>query len=156
MKKCLCKVCGITDDSLFYSSIATYCKEHWKEKVKANRNENADYYKAFDRNRANLPHRVEARESYQKTIAFKESHEKANEKYRETHPKKKYAQGAISRAVKKGIVIKTACFVCGSEKVEAHHPDYSSPLDVIWMCDKHHKETHVLCREILRNKRYDY
>ncbi len=32
-----CKICQATDDALFYASIKTYCKEHWKEKVRANR-----------------------------------------------------------------------------------------------------------------------
>lgn len=27
-----CKICQSTDDTLFYSSIKTYCKEHWREK----------------------------------------------------------------------------------------------------------------------------
>ena len=27
-----------------------------------------------------------------------------------------------------------------------HHPDYSRPLDVVWLCDKHHKETHAIVK----------
>lgn len=32
------------------------------------------------------------------------------------------------------------CAVCGSTITEAHHDDYSKPLDVIWFCRKHHME----------------
>ncbi len=31
------------------------------------------------------------------------------------------------------------CSDCGETKVEAHHEDYSKPLDVEWLCKKHHK-----------------
>ena len=44
--------------------------------------------------------------------------------------------------VKRGKVIKSPCSICGCEKVEAHHHDYSKPLDVIWLCRKHHVELH--------------
>ncbi len=30
---------------------------------------------------------------------------------------------------------------CG-EPGEAHHPDYGKPLNVIWLCRKHHAEIH--------------
>ena len=31
---------------------------------------------------------------------------------------------------------------CGCLKTEAHHWDYSRPLDVVWLCKKHHEEYH--------------
>lgn len=34
------------------------------------------------------------------------------------------------------------CVKCGNIKTEAHHPDYRKPLYVIWLCRKHHRETH--------------
>ncbi len=48
------------------------------------------------------------------------------------------ANVAIARLVKKGIITKMPCGVCDSEKTEAHHPDYSKPLEVVWLCQKHH------------------
>ena len=38
---------------------------------------------------------------------------------------------------------KHPCIVCGDgKKVEAHHSDYSKPLDVDWLCSKHHALWH--------------
>jgi hypothetical protein len=33
--------------------------------------------------------------------------------------------------------------VCGTQdRVQAHHEDYSRPLDVVWLCPTHHKARH--------------
>ena len=147
-----CKVCSAThSEAEFYKSIPTYCKEHWKEKVRANRAKNSDHYKEFDRNRASQPERVALRKAYQKTVAFKDSHLAANEKYRMKFPNKKAAQGALGKALLAGKVVKHACFICGDENTEGHHPDYDAPLDVVWLCDSHHKQAHVLARAIFRD-----
>ena len=45
-------------------------------------------------------------------------------------------------AVKRNKVVKKPCEVCGDLKTDGHHPDYSKPLDVIWLCRKHHVEVH--------------
>lgn len=45
--------------------------------------------------------------------------------------------------VKRGILIKQPCVKCGtSENIEAHHEDYTKPLDVLWLCREHHRELH--------------
>lgn len=46
------------------------------------------------------------------------------------------------RAVQSGELIKLPCEVCGCKKSEAHHCDYNKPLDVRWLCKKHHTEWH--------------
>lgn len=71
------------------------------------------------------------------------------EKYLESHRvwrannrEKLLAQGKTRRAVKYGRLIKLPCEVCGNVQSEAHHPDYSKPLDVRWLCTLHHKNEH--------------
>jgi hypothetical protein len=32
--------------------------------------------------------------------------------------------------------------VCGEPEAQAHHDDYAKPLDVRWLCNKHHREHH--------------
>lgn len=39
---------------------------------------------------------------------------------------------------------KLPCWECGSEESQAHHPDYSKPLSVVWLCQAHHLEVHAM------------
>jgi len=142
----LCKVCGCADESMFYASIKTHCKEHWKEKVRKNRSENIEHYQELDRKRASMPHRVAARAAYQATEAFAVSHAKAQSKWSDLHPKRRAANIAVTNAVRNGKLKKIPCFECGATNVEAHHPDYDQPLDVVWLCVKHHKEVHAMAK----------
>lgn len=50
---------------------------------------------------------------------------------------------ATSRAIKRGILTRQPCEECGLEKVDAHHEDYSKPLEVRWLCRAHHAALHV-------------
>lgn len=47
-----------------------------------------------------------------------------------------------AKAIKKGIITRQPCQVCGIEKVDAHHEDYTKPLDVLWLCRLHHMQHH--------------
>ena len=47
-------------------------------------------------------------------------------------------------AIKSGKLIKQPCSICGSvDNINAHHKDYSKPLDVIWYCSTCHKNYHA-------------
>jgi hypothetical protein len=98
---------------------------------------------AYDRARANLPHRVKARAEYSQSAPGKEAHARAVKKWTIKHPNRKAANTILGNAIRDGKVIRQLCFVCGN-KAHAHHPDYDRPLDVMWLCPKHHKETHDL------------
>ena len=55
---------------------------------------------------------------------------------------KRYAQSCVQNAIKSGKLIRLPCIICGNVKSHGHHPDYSKPLDVIWLCKRHHLEAH--------------
>ena len=59
----------------------------------------------------------------------------------ESKPKTE-ARIILRQAVKDGIILKMPCRDCGSIKSQGHHPDYSKPLAVIWLCSYHHKQEH--------------
>jgi uncharacterized Zn finger protein (UPF0148 family) len=54
------------------------------------------------------------------------------------------ATAAVHVAVKKGILVRQPCEVCGATKyIDAHHEDYTKPLSVRWLCRSHHRQTHT-------------
>jgi hypothetical protein len=53
------------------------------------------------------------------------------------------ARWQVSRAIKSGRLIRQPCEVCGDIRVDAHHDDYSKPLNVRWLCRTHHIEHHA-------------
>jgi hypothetical protein len=60
-------------------------------------------------------------------------------KWREEHPEIIKCWRIYRMALKNGILIRKPCEICGSKKVHGHHDDYSKPLEVRWLCPKHHK-----------------
>lgn len=52
------------------------------------------------------------------------------------------ARYKIKNAIEYGQLKRLPCVVCKNPKSEGHHPDYSKPLDVIFLCLKHHRELH--------------
>ena len=54
---------------------------------------------------------------------------------------KEAAHQQVAKAIRKGEILKQPCIKCGLKAV-AHHPDYSKPLEVIWLCKAHHGFEH--------------
>ena len=53
------------------------------------------------------------------------------------------ARDAVHHAVAYGHLLRQPCCRCGTTKsIEAHHIDYSKPLDVIWYCRSCHQKAH--------------
>jgi hypothetical protein len=57
------------------------------------------------------------------------------------------ARGYLNHAVRGNKIKRMPCEICGNIKSEAHHHNYSKPLDVKWLCDKHHHEEHKKIRQ---------
>ena len=54
------------------------------------------------------------------------------------------ARTAYKTALKRGKLQRLPCMVCGDVDADGHHPDYSKPLDVVWLCGPHHVEAHKI------------
>lgn len=66
-----------------------------------------------------------------------------------TKPDRHLARTNAYKRFKKGIIVKENCVLCGNSDSEMHHPDYSKPNDVVWLCRKCHVEMHELERKAL-------
>lgn len=74
--------------------------------------------------------------------------EKAREMRKEWEDKNKIkmkAHWAVRSAIKKGKLVRPyTCEKCGSiEPIQAHHDDYSKPLEVRWLCQPCHRKRHI-------------
>lgn len=84
---------------------------------------------AYEKYRFTTEHRKKKLIEYQRTR-------------RKLFPGKDKARRLVGYAIRDGRLLRLPCEKCGNEKSEAHHPDYRSPLKVMWLCSKHHREEH--------------
>jgi len=58
------------------------------------------------------------------------------------NPEKIKARKKLYNALRTGKIQRKPCEICGEEETHGHHEDYDKPLDVRWLCQKHHREYH--------------
>lgn len=74
--------------------------------------------------------------------------EQARHRYRDPVENLKARVRAITRdRINRGKLVRQPCEVCGEIKVDAHHDDYSKPLEVRWLCRLHHRQHHAKLKE---------
>lgn len=122
------------------------CKECQKTAVKAARTAKLEYYREFDRQRANDPHRVAARNAYKQTERGKERLKAGQQAWMERNPEARAAHIIVGNAIRDGRLKHGACRCCGDESHHAHHNDYSDPLKVWWLCRECHRNFHQKTR----------
>lgn len=128
------------------------CKECTKMDVHRNRALNIEKIREYDRKRGQTQERKTKNKEYADRMRsehpekWKEMRKKATNKYRENNRDKHRAERILFYHKSIGKIQQKPCEICGDIKSEAHHPDYSKPLDVVWLCDFHHKEEHKKLR----------
>ncbi len=65
------------------------------------------------------------------------------------YPEKHSAMDKVKYSVKRGVLSQQPCEVCRCHNAQAHHDDYSKPLEVRWLCPLHHQELHSKMKEEL-------
>lgn len=104
------------------------CKDCTRSDATSHRAKNAGRVRQYDRERSALPHRIALRDRVQAAWKAK-------------YPERRRAQGQLAYAIRAGKVERPgACQRCGvaPSRIEAHHADYSKPLDVEWLCKPCH------------------
>ena len=154
-----CKACGFvlpltdffrhpnTSDGHFGKCKAcknAYQKE-WREK-------NADYVHETDRIRRRTEEHREYSRQYEARMCVSNPSFRAarSRKQRARDADKNRVRNLTSRAIARGILTRQPCERCGHEKTQAHHDDYSRPLDVRWLCRRCHAAYHVAKRDAER------
>ena len=65
-------------------------------------------------------------------------------RWRKKYPERRQAHTTVSNAIRDGRLKRKLCEKCGRGPTQAHHDDYSKPLNVRWLClpchASHHQE----------------
>ena len=73
--------------------------------------------------------------------------------WRRTHPlnedqrRKDSARSQAGVYLRRGKIAREGCRDCGA-RAEMHHPDYSRPREIVWLCRIHHAEEHARARTL--------
>jgi hypothetical protein len=68
-------------------------------------------------------------------------------KYSSLNPEKIKAKNALNNSIISGIIVRPDTCPCGNPNPEGHHPDYSKPLMVMWLCRRCHAALHAKEKE---------
>jgi hypothetical protein len=109
-----------------------YCMECVKARVSNHRLLNIEKINEYDRARSSQPKRIKQLEKLVKR--------------NNSDPVRRRAHQATSNAIRDGRLIRPDfCSICGKQcKPEAHHDDYTRPLNVRWLCRSCHCRHHRL------------
>lgn len=151
-----CAIC----DSLFPSTLsrAKYCSPNCKRLAgiaarrryyfRNQRQISAYHQHYYQLNKTQLAAKAHV---YEKTSLGKRIRCKCTRNFNIAHPEKRSAYNAVKYALRSGALVKQPCLICGNPHAQSHHPDYSHPLIVTWLCFSCHRAWHRLLNYILQN-----
>lgn len=134
--KAACRVCGeIKPTGMFYAGqlrkteLIGECKDCTRARVRLRA--------------ANSPKVAEYEKARRSDPLRKSRHNDRTKQWRLDNPLARKAHIAVGVAVRARKLERQPCLFCGAEKVNAHHRDYTKPLEVIWLCARCHVRLHV-------------
>lgn len=133
-------------------------KQDYLDRSKKQREENPEEYKRYlkeyrHKNREILTFKNRERNNTDRGRALSSERSK-RARAKPENKVKGIARSVISQALKAGTLIRpNTCSNCNVTcKPEAHHTDYTKPLDITWLCKKCHENTHHLNEGNLSNE----
>ena len=162
-KRCFkCQCLKPLDDFYRHSKMAdghlNKCKSCTKADVSKYRAENLERCQEYDRNRFQYDLERRSLQIDQSREWAKNNPEKMAEvraQWSDRNPEKHQCHTSLKNAVRDGKITKSAsCQSCGTSdgRIHGHHPDYTKPLEVMWLCATCHSRQHRLEREELRQQ----
>lgn len=123
------------------------CKECTRHRVEHHRwrSENLERIREYDRRRGRS--RTPEVRAAHAVARDPEAKRRASRGWSRRNRLKRLAYAKVYQAIRDERLTPQPCEVCGVVPAEAHHDDYSKPLDVRWLCKKHHDEHHVRVRD---------
>jgi len=106
-----------------------------------------EYYRRRRDHKLRICYKTQSRPEYKKNKreydrkyyqANKERIRQVKAKARAEHPEKHKARSLLKDYAYRGKIKRLPCELCGDPKSQGHHEDYSKPLEVRWLCSKHH------------------
>jgi hypothetical protein len=152
MKK-KCNSCGIVknlEDFYVHKKMAdghlNKCKDCVKTRVMKHRELNLEDIHKYDRVRGRTDSRKKkVRANYKNKYGidpeWTQARKRDKEKWLAANRDKRSAHIKVGNAIRDGKLSRQQCEKCG-KRAEAHHDDYSKPLEVRWLCKPHHLELH--------------
>lgn len=106
-----------------------------RENIRARQNGNWPEYAEKNRERLNEKSRVRRLNSKEQDSAYRE-------RFKVECAPKIAAKTSVWSHLLTGRMERKPCEQCGDVKSDAHHDDYAKPLEVRWLCRKHHARWH--------------
>lgn len=142
----------------YYSDNKSKFREYYKKYYSKNKEKSQQYAKKYYRENietiSKYSKKYHAENTENRRVRDKKNRKiltKNTNRHRLKNPNKHKARSAVLRALKKRVLIRQPCKVCGSVKsIEAHHHSYKKEfwLDVTWLCHTHHQQEHTSIRGI--------
>ena len=113
-------------------------KKKWREKNKEHVLEYGKKWREKNKNKIEKYNK-----KWSKTEKGKASLKRSMKKYQEWYREKNQKKIKAQKLSNKIYTIRQICSVNGCNKLGVkHHSDYDKPLEIIWLCQRHHKELH--------------
>lgn len=137
----ICEACRLESKERYRLQAVQKSKRYYlknKERIdKRNKKYSTEYNKK--------PENKEKLKQYQKSKKYKDRHKERHIERMlkdELYRKRVNARILARSYVNSGRLVRKPCVVCGETKAQGHHEDYDKPLEVMWLCRKHHFNLH--------------